>query len=98
MMFLSCLYDGSDPATYRGFRLRGSSDQEPMVFNTGNPTVDYITAGCVAYTLAGGPCPVMGTSSIEHFVFDGGILNTDEFTEEEVRAGRENARRYLESR
>ena len=97
MIFISCLYDEPDPSTYRGMEIRIDRESEPLVFNSGNPTVDYVTAGCVVYTRAGGEVPIMGSSSIDHFVMDEGDLKTEEIPDDEIRAGYAAARAYLEN-
>jgi len=91
--FLNLLYDEPDPSTYRGVQLRMGDTKD--VFDTGNPTVDYITAGCVAYTRAGGQITIQGSSDIDHFVMDGGVLNDNDPTDEEIAAGHAAARKHL---
>lgn len=98
---LGILYDETDPATYSGVTLRLGDDRE--VFNSGNPTVDYLTAYFVLshrYRAAGfdvGDVPVMASSSVNHFVFDGGTLNDSDPSQEEVDAAVAAAKAYLEA-
>jgi len=101
MIFMACLYDDVNPETYEGISVRMGRDEKPKVFNTGNPTVDYFTA----YFVASKRCkdagvdiddlPVMGSSSIDHFVMDGGTLNTDEPSDEDVQAAVTAAKTFL---
>ncbi|MDB4278053.1 hypothetical protein N9917_00325 [Deltaproteobacteria bacterium] len=101
MIFMACLYDDENPETYKGISLSMGRDAAKDVFNTGNPTVDYFTA----YFVASKRCkdagvdiddvPLMGSSSIDHFVMDGGTLNTDDPTDDEVQGAVAAAKAYL---
>jgi len=101
--YLSILYSEPDPDTYEGVSLR--MVDEPEVFNTGNPTVDYWTAFYVIMRRfnAVGPeasidpsdVPVLGSSSIDHFAMDGGVLNTEEPSEDEITTAVAAAKAHL---
>jgi len=106
--FLPILYDEdmNPDETYRGVELRMGSgaqrDGPPEVFNTGNPTVDYHTAMLVVWRRwieAGGDKdedpPVMGSSSIDHFVMDGGTLRDENPSGEDVQAAITITKAYL---
>ena len=98
-IFLSCLYDDQNPETYEGIELRMDIDAEREVFNTGTPFHDYLTAACVAYTRAGEHAYITGSSSLDHFVFDGGVLpDGTAATEKQTKAAIETARQYLLAR
>lgn len=99
---IGILYSDDPNASYAGVTLsmdRGSSIE---VFDTGNPTVDYHTAMLVVWrrhVLSGGSPDVnphvMGSSSIDHFVMDGGDLRDEDPTQEEVGAAVAAAKDYL---
>jgi hypothetical protein len=101
MIFMSCQYDDENPASYQGISVKVGREAEPEVFNTGNPTVDYFTA----YFVASKRCkdagvdiddlPIMGSSSIDHFVMDGGTLNTDDPGDEDVQTAVVAAKTHL---
>jgi len=88
MIFLSCLYDGQDPSSYEGIELRMGHGAEKVVFNTGNPAVDYLTAHLVirkrCKDAGGDPDDIYvgGSSSLDHFVMDGGDLGENDEDED----------------
>jgi hypothetical protein len=89
IVFVSVLYNEPDPSTYQGFKiLRG---EESHVFNTGNPTLDYLTAGATIYLKWGKSSTIMFTSSIDHFVMDGGDLQDEDPPAEVSHAAVEKA-------
>lgn len=90
---ISILYDEPDPATYRGVQLKMGPEGEPEVFGTGDPTVDYLTAGSVAHIRLGPGASILGTSSVDHFSMDGGDIR--DFTREDVEKAIRLARAYL---
>lgn len=91
--FISVNYEELKPETYAGFTLKMGDRVETI--NTGNPTVDYVAIGCIAYTIAGGRLPIMQSSSIDHFIMDGGDLLTEDIPEELANRGREAAKSHL---
>ena len=91
--FLTCHYDDRDPASYAGFIVR--TPQREETFNTGNPAHDYLVALFVAFERSHGR-PVSESSSIDHFVMDGGTLvDPDDATSEQIDAASEVARLYM---
>lgn len=93
--FIAIQYD-EDPLIYRGIILR--MDGAPVkeeVFMTGNPTVDYLTAGFVAYKRLGPDAVIMHSSTLDHFVMDGGVLNTEDPSQAEIDKATVCAREYL---
>lgn len=92
--YVTCIYDDTNPESYSGMQL-SCPGYPKVVFNTGRPTVDYLTAGAVASHRLGDHAIIMGSSSIDHFVMDGGEnidVSTPEQDEEAIRL----AIRYLD--
>jgi len=81
---ISIKYDEGDPATYAGVEYRVDRGKHMYCINTGNPTADYAAAMMVLYTVNGDEAIIMGSSSIDHFVMDGGDLETENFSEEQL--------------
>jgi len=95
MAFLNVRYNGADAKTYQGIEM-AIRDESPVVFNTNAPRVDYLTALAVASHLVGDYGQVMGSSSIDHFGYDGGeILDEEMATSREVALALRTARAYL---
>ena len=95
-VFMSIIYEEGDPNTYAGFELR--ADKKTIgIFNTGNPTVDYLTAMWWIKLSYGEDVHVSGSSSIDHFAFDGGDLRDGEgqYTPEEVAKAKKLAHQIL---
>lgn len=96
---IGVVYDDVNPESYAGIQLRFGHGKE--VFNSGNPTVDYFTAYWVIFKRckdAGvdvDDVPIMGSSSIDHFVMDGGILNDSDPSQEDMDAAIAAAKAYL---
>lgn len=98
VIHLSCLYD-QNPETYEGIELCMALGAESEVFNTGVPYHDYLVAATVAHARAGPDALIFGTSSIDHFVMDGGDLpDGTEATEEQVDKAAKAAKAYLTER
>jgi hypothetical protein len=96
-IFMSCKYDDVDPATYKGIELQMKPGAKREVFNTGDPLHDYLTAGFVATSRAGDDAPIFGSSSIDHFVMDGGAqLDAEQATPDQLKAALKAAEAYLE--
>jgi hypothetical protein len=93
--FLSIIYDDIDPTTYAGVQLRAGVDGEPVVFNTGNPTIDFITAGAVAHHMVGDN--VYLSSSVNHFGNDGGDLHDETASVAEIETALASALLYIQS-
>ena len=72
MIFMAVDYIGGEPHTYNGFTLKYK--KENWKFNTGNPSFDHFTLWRFVYRKFGEDMldHVMGSSSLDHFVFDGG--------------------------
>ena len=87
---LSVLYNDIDPTTYAGVQL--STESETVVFNTGNPTHDFLTASMVAHHAGG---DVLCSSSVDHFGSDGGDLHDETASDEEIESARAAAIKYL---
>jgi len=91
--FMSLDFDEGSPETYRGITIRRlNPDREresPIRFYSGNPTVDHLAAFQYLYNIHGVPnhnthnFAVMGSSSLDHFVMDGGELR-ESYTQEEL--------------
>lgn len=96
--FIGIEYDEPDPATYAGVRLRMGPEVEPEVFFSGDPTTDYLTAGCVVHYRMGPDARIMGSSSVDHFVMDGGTLEDEDPPQEKIEAAIAAARAYLAGR
>lgn len=94
---IGIVYDDNNPESYAGVTLRMGSGSLADTFHTGNPTVDYLTAVFVVASRNGVDHPAMSSSSIDHFVMDGGDLNTDNPPEAAISAALDATRRYLES-
>jgi len=92
---ISIKYDEGDPATYAGVGYRVDRDKRMYFINTGNPTVDYAAAMMVLYTVNGEDAIIMGSSSIDHFVMDGGDLETENFSEEQLVSARKSLQTEL---
>jgi hypothetical protein len=95
---LSILYTEPKPETYAGVRLRMYEDKPEELFNSGNPAVDFFTAGFVAHYRLGPDAHIMGSSSIDHFVMDGGVLEDEEPSDDAVKQAIAAGKAYLESR
>ena len=73
--YITIEYQNNDPNTYNGMILCMGLDTFPSreTFNTGNPTLDYLTCDfVVAYRIGSGYYPITNSSSIDQFIFDGG--------------------------
>ncbi len=70
--FLNLLYNDEDPLTYAGIQVKASG-QLLATFNSGNPTVDYFASGAFCELLSP-DCRISGSSSLDHFVMDGGKM------------------------
>lgn len=93
---MTCEYDEPDPKTYRGIGVRMGIKAEQELFNTGRPYHDYLTAHLVIWKRVGEGMDVMGSSSLDHFVFDGGELpDSAAATEEQLNEAVEAAKAYL---
>lgn len=86
------------PLNYRGVILRMGLESEQEVFATGDPTVDYLTAGFVAHYRVGPEAPVMCSSSVDHFAMDGGQLDDEDPSEEQIQKAVRAGRAYLTAR
>lgn len=84
MYFISVLYDDENVETYNGIKL-SSMGSEICVINSKNPTIDYLAAFLLIQKLTNfvDNVTVMGSSSVDHFVFDGGDLKTENFSDKE---------------
>ena len=89
--FLALQHDAT--GAYAGITLSMGSLKE--VFMTDHPTVDYLTAGFVAYKRLGPDAVVMNSSTIDHFISDGGVLNDTDPSQEEIDKATALARKYL---
>lgn len=97
MAILGIEYHEPDPETYFGVSLKMMPDGPEESFMTGDPTVDYLTAGAVAvYRLKGGT--VMCSSSVDHFSMDGGDLSDEDPPREKLDLSLTLARKYLTDR
>lgn len=97
MAIIGIVYDEPDPETYGGVSLKMMPEGKREDFYTGDPTVDYLTAGIVAkYRLKGGP--VMGSSSVDHFSMDGGDLEDEDPPQHKLDLSLVLARKYLTDR
>lgn len=92
---ISVRYDDSDPATYAGVEYRVDRGKHMYCINTGNPTADYAAAMMVLYTVNGDEAIIMGSSSIDHFVMDGGDLETENFSEEQLVSAKKSLQTEL---
>ena len=101
MVYISVDYDGLDPSTYRGVILRMGDEEERFCTPAeegGSPTVDMLVAGMCAGHRLGEGGPIMSSSSVNHFVMDGGVLDDEGPSQEQVDQARVIARAYLISR
>jgi hypothetical protein len=75
-------YDEPDPNTYRGVTIGHT------LWNSGDPTIDFICAVKLAWLFReDGADFVMCSSSVNHFVMDGGELDdSGDWTEEQTQA------------
>lgn len=94
MIFLTILYKNADPSTYSGVQTsdEGRADE---TFYTGDPTVDYLAAGAVGHYRYGQDAHFVCSSSVNHFVFDGGGLRDENPTQDDVKKALDCARAYL---
>jgi hypothetical protein len=86
-------FDEGSPETYRGILLSRLGDDRiknpPIRFYSGNATVDNLAAFQYLYNIHGVVTrnshnfAVMGSSSLDHFVMDGGELR-ENYTKEEL--------------
>jgi hypothetical protein len=88
--FVRVLYTEPDPSTYGGIHLH--IDGWERLFASGTPTVDYLAACVVTMDRLGENARMMGSSSIDHFVMDGGDLETEHPTPQQVQAAMRLAR------
>ena len=93
---IGIIYDDSDPISYKGVDLHIGEERE--TFYSGDPTVDYLTAGFVAHYRAGPAAHIMCSSSVDHFVMDGGELEDDDPPEEKIKRAVALGKAYLEER
>ena len=90
---ISVLYEEFEPETYRGVEFK--LGDERAVFNTSNPTVDYLTVLGVLWLEHGQQTPVITKSSVDHFVMDGGVLDESTPSPSDVDAAIANSLVYL---
>jgi len=87
---LSIDYDEPDPATYRGIKIRLGGREALISSDPPNPTRDFAVA--VIWAARTDAPSYMTSSSVDHFVMDGGTLDdsdasVDSFLQDEsVRA------------
>lgn len=91
-LILGVNYMEPDPKTYAGFEVR-SDGETLMTFNTGNPTVDFLTAMWWIMLTYGENVHMSNSSSVDHFAMDGGDLRDadGQYTKDEVRQAQEIA-------
>lgn len=77
--------------SYRGVIMEVAG--ETTRFFSGDPTVDWITSGIVAYHLYGNNA--LCSSSVDHFGLDGGNIQYDDWDEATIEKGREYARTFI---
>ena len=92
-----CIYEEPDPKTYRGFELERKGPHPGPVFFSDNPTVDYLAALFVAhfFTNEGKAGVVMGASSVDHFAMDGGIVEFENPSDDDVEKAKAWAHRWV---
>lgn len=74
MTYYSVLYDEADPSTYEGLEVRHSEPREKVKFFTGHgPTIDFMVSVLVLPRMS----QYFVTSSVDHFIMDGGDINMD---------------------
>ena len=61
----------TDGSTYEQITVRIGNDTKR--FGTGDPQKDYLSALIHAYDTVGDDVPIMGSSSLDHFMMDTGI-------------------------
>jgi hypothetical protein len=94
--FITVLYDDANPETYEGVSLSMTYRSPEEVFNTGAPFHDYLTAIFVVHERWGEDAIIMGSSSCDHFVMDGGeCLDAENATEDQLVAAIKAAREYV---
>lgn len=111
MILIRVNYTEPDPSTYAGIQLQVGMPGHPLdgdaeVFCTGHgPTVDFLHALSVlrhTFEDAGQDLEgirITATSSVDHFVMDGGVLNdSGDWTGEEVLAASKATRAYFMQR
>lgn len=87
---ISVKYEEADPTTYSGIEY--GWNRKYKIINTGNPSVDYIIAMILLSRKEQETGhPIMRSSSVDHFIMDGGEMETEDFSEEHISA----ARKYL---
>lgn len=101
---ISILYQEADPATYSGVEVRAEKESEKIIFNSGDATIDY-WAGMTYIDLYYGSFDppryiTMGSSSIDHFVMDGGDFEWDvkKLKYEQIAAAIRAAKEKLETK
>lgn len=80
MYFLSVIYDDSDISTYNGISIH-NNDKKQTIFTNTNPTVDYLVALFICRPDIN---KVSASSSLDHFIMDGGVLNDESPSNEDV--------------
>lgn len=90
--------EASPSLDYRGVTLKMMPDGAQEKFMSGDATVDYLTAGYVAHYRLGKGAPVMCSSSVDHFVMDGGTLEDEDPSKEQIQKAVAAGRAYLTSR
>ena len=97
---LGIKYDDENPASYGGVTLRMLDKGEELFFS-GDPTVDYHTAMNVIFKrckdagVSIDDIPIQGSSSVDHFVMDGGELRDTDPTDEEFTKAILAAKKHL---
>lgn len=103
--FLAIRYDEGSPETYRGVQLSYGDGRNRFgtTVNSGRPTVDLHAAWRIVHAfeskrgnlLASNDVHVLGSSSIDQFVFDGGDLReADAISANEIRQSLRVARAW----
>jgi len=93
MILIGVKYVEHDPTTYAGAVIHHGRGQEDEIFNTGNPTLDFVTLCTVM--MARGHDGYRVTSSFDHFVMDGGVMEVENIPPELLEEGKQLGIQYL---
>lgn len=110
--FLSIIYEETKPETFEGVDFRaGNGEKHRLPAREGDAkakdaTVIYLAAAMLIYHLEGEDAVITSSSTVDHFVMDGGSLrdggsakedgSIDEHTEEDLEAARAIARAFMD--
>jgi len=93
MVFFSVVYTEPDPTTYAGVGASFKGWPEDIKLMTGDPTADMVALQLIVLRMGLGEL-VMESSSVNHFMMDGGEMRDESPTDEDIERAKPIARRW----